>query len=369
MKGFSIDDESMSGINFVGTVVTPWHVIGIKSAISYLEDKGIQPNGIVFIQKHASSGFLVDEDSFSDIQNLKIVKTEFDIPSKNPILRLRRTIHYWKLRKQYLNARNDEALYVLNPWHINIEKTLDFFEYSKDVQNIVFDEGLATYMESDEYFGSDVKGLKKTLHRRRIKKSRLVEKQLKDLGKLEYFTLFDSENGTLKINENVAQYYRKTIEHNYHQKNRTSGIDFTGKVLINTQTYVDDDQISNDEEIAILRQIVEECRNHNVDVVLKPHPREKNVDRFKTLGVELIKDIDLSQEELLVESKPKAIIGFASTTLVTASVLFGIEAFSLNKLIKEDIGKVMRLDVERFNEIFSDYVHIVEQEELNSMLF
>lgn len=325
-------------------VITPWHAIGAKAILLYFREKGFEVDGTILIQKHAEAGHMVSSEEFQD-DDVNVIYTEFEMPPKNIFKRIKRESDIKKACKDYLDRETNFDSVIAAPWHVNKNKILQYSNEGKNYFSIVFDEGLATYINNDT--------------------SSLLsyEKSLKSNGKLEYFTLFSKSGESLEDNKEIQNLYADAIRINAERREELSTINLENSVVINTQTFVNDGQISEQEELRLLKLVTDECGKKDIKVYLKPHPRDDKLDRFKELNVELLSYTDVPQEEMFAKSAPRAVVGFTTTSLVTANKLFGIKSISLNKLVGEEVGSDMRRDMENFEKYFGDGVQIVESEE------
>jgi hypothetical protein len=102
----------------------------------------------------------------------------------------------------------------------------------------------------------------------------------------------------------------------------------------------------------------------SVNTVIKPHPREKFISRYQGHVDSVIDDLQYSLEMIfasLGREKPLLVVGNASTALVTAKVLFDIDAVSLINLIdRRKYAEVPNFEMERFEKMFGDYVFMPE---------
>lgn len=325
-------------------VITPWHAMGAKAILFYFREKGFDVDCTILIQKHAKAGYLVSSDDFAQ-DDVNVIYTKFEMPPKNIFKRLKRELDIKKTCKKYSKAEGEFGTIIATPWHINKNKILQYTKEGKKFFCMVFDEGLATYINND------TSPLNK------------YEDELKKNEMIEFFTLFTKNGEKLEDNVEVQSIYSDTIKIMAERKDELSTIDLDNSVVINTQTFVNDGQISEKEELRLLRIVVDECNKNGIKVFLKPHPRDDKLDRFKGLNVELISYDNISQEELLANSTPRAVVGFTTTSLVTAGKLFDIKSISLNKLISENVGSDMSRDIKNFNKYFNESVDIVNNRE------
>ena len=330
-------------VEIIIQVITPWHAIGAKAILSYFREKGFDVDGTILIQKHAKAGYMISSEDFEG-DDVNVVYTEFELPPNNIFKRAKREWGIRRACKNYLSSEYKVDTVVATPWHVNKNKIFRYQNDRKKFFCIVYDEGLATYINND------TSSLLK------------YEEELKNNNKIEYFTLFTKKEQKLEDNKEVQKLYSDTIKTMSERRNDFSPLNLNNSVVINTQTFVNDGQISKKEELRLLKLVVEECNRKDIKVFIKPHPRDDKLDRFKELNAELITLDNIPQEELFAQIKPRAVVGFTTTSLVTAVKLFGIKAISLNNLIRENTGLDMSRDIKNFNKYFNDDVNIVSSE-------
>ena len=105
----------------------------------------------------------------------------------------------------------------------------------------------------------------------------------------------------------------------------------------------------------------EKLKEEGYRIIIKPHPREKNIDKYIKLGCEVDIRNDVPLESILagLDVKPKCIVGITTTTLVTAKLFWNIPAISMAKLINRDsYGKEIVGEIDNFCKIFGTIIQI-----------
>ena len=98
-------------------------------------------------------------------------------------------------------------------------------------------------------------------------------------------------------------------------------------------------------------------RGDNVQLVVKPHPREKKLDRYANCKITVdSSNQGISQEILLASAKnqPLCIIGFCSTSLILANLYYNIPIICLGKLGAFEKIPGFGTDISNFIETFSE---------------
>jgi hypothetical protein len=176
---------------------------------------------------------------------------------------------------------------------------------------------------------------------------------LRNKQMLRYFHIFDKDNGNLIPNAEVCSAFAEAFR-KQPLRNKISSSLYQDAVVVNSQPFFE--ELNSTIDIQCYQQISIICNKLNIPFFLKPHPREKNLDRYRNNRIKLdVQNADVSQECIFAnsESKPKVIVGFFSTTLITSHLFWGIPAISLGKI--EDCQSLngYSTDLHRFMEIFS----------------
>ena len=172
-----------------------------------------------------------------------------------------------------------------------------------------------------------------------------------------YFSLFQKVNRELRPNSDAIPYYAESISKAGISFSSTELSNYAGAVVINTQPFEEYHQVLEDEDLRVFRKICAQCTKVGLRVVLKPHPREKNILRYQCLeNCWIDTNKERTQESILLnlETPPCCIIGYTSTTLVTCSLFANIPTASLVKC--SDVSKFIgnaKLDFAAFSRTFS----------------
>ena len=136
-------------IDFIATVITPWHLIGVEALMIKMKQEGIDLNSKIIVQKHQFSGYLLKEKDLHHI-DAEVVFEEHELLSNNAIMRTLLGIKQSSKIRKYIKTKNQNKLFLVNPWHINTEKITRFKREDNDIINIIIDEGLALYINDQE---------------------------------------------------------------------------------------------------------------------------------------------------------------------------------------------------------------------------
>ena len=365
---------STEKINFLAFPVTPWAAHGVDAYIKMLEERGVRLKGYICVIKHGQAGYLLGKEHFQNVnKNIKIVQLDesMHLSMKQKI---KGKIFIWfNLLKG--KKSDNEKLYVLNQGSPNFEWHFYCKQHCPEyfVESVVIDEGIGMYMRDAKAWLrenlSNARGVKAKLSAYLMFKisQPLFIKRLKKNDEISYFCLLNKDRDGLKKNAQVITLYKSVV----CLKNADllkSEIDlYRNAVLINTQPFYEYGQVSEDEDLKWINIICIISEKLGLRVVLKPHPREKNLDRYANLNncvIDLNKSI--SQETIIgnLPEKPLLIVGFSSTTLITESLFENINAISLVNCVdlKKFKGSILS-DFEGFKRTFDELVYIPSNEE------
>lgn len=321
--------------DYVAYVMTQWHLHSLEAVLSYLKEKnGCNLKGIILILKSPNAGYLIKVDYF-----LKKNENAFYFVNKKSVLMqlfdcINSLFVYCNLSNY--NKRN-EKFYFLRPNGYTYENLAFLYRGVKKQKIIVceLDEGIGTYIQDDkswlkttqkekksniEKFKSYIKYIESCI----LKKSKLKEKGLY----LDCRLLIKDNKGSYIPNNEIIKCYKQSIK-NYSKENQIDISRFNGNyVIINTQPNTKN----------YMNNIIE-CTNYlkekGYKIIIKPHPREiNNYDFLCDDKISVYKE-PFSQESILssINNKPRFIIGYYSTTLLTARIIYGIKTFSLDDMI------------------------------------
>lgn len=378
-----IDSESgiikMSIINYVAYLHGQLHLNSFRSFCIREEEKGNTMDGMVILYGSEDPPLINKDDlAFLPESNVIIRESDLNINQESDLAFVRiikgvldifEEIFFRVLLLQYLKKKRNSVRYVLLPIckAISAKKILQLCRENKDDVKIVFiEEGLGYYIRTEKRWNErgleNMHGISKYLRVFRGKMVSLVGykktiAKLKRQGKIEEFCFFTKENEELVKNESICNLFTKAFESKRVQCEIDENI-YYNKVLLNTQPFFE--EIKTDEDLRCYKIIKEICDRNGLVLVIKPHPRELNLSRYYELGIDVETEYaSYSQENILaaINRPPVCVLGFFSTTLVTANLFWNIPAVSLCDLIcKEKTGGYIE-DIDNFVRIFSNVVY------------
>lgn len=330
--------QRKKSINFIGLAITPWHILGIESTIDILLKDGINLQGDIFVYNHNNTGRCVNENSLKNIPS-SINITYDSFPKEN---NKRKLANFFGVIKYiFLDTRNSEPYYILCPakpswmWiDVVLEaygpKKIMFYIVDEGVGSLKFQTFKGLYESNfEEIYVSKIKRIKYAVQSFfELIFSKFFITILKKRGQYHDNELLIKNGNEVLVNKKVIHSYRNVLFNRakYIKKNAS----YHNSIVLNPQLLNDDNPTTE----ALYKQCIEVGKKNDVNVIIKPHPRDLNISRFETLGCFVEKRKDISQEEILasLEIKPMCIIGFDTTTLITSKILFDIPTISSAKI-------------------------------------
>ena len=326
-------------------------------------------DGCIYILKMNNEDYLIDEKDCGFAEGSRVIKT--DAPETFVLLSILRHILYHK--KFVRNQKQGESLVYLVPGNSVLDaKSLyeSQVETKTDNVRVVFlEEGIGDYIRADEKVPvrwlETVSPVKRLILRPltyiewKLGTNRMIA-ALDKLGQLERFYLFDRQpDGSYVPNATVCKafsdvFYRRADE------NRIE-VDYENTIIISTQPFMENMGCNID--LYIYSEIKRICEKKNIKLIVKPHPRERNLERYRNIGLYVDEETkSISQEILFASSdhKPVMITGFFSTSLIMANILFDIPAMGLGKMSDFiGLGK-FKDDIENFTRLFKNNLLLPE---------
>ncbi|MGN0600663.1 MAG: polysialyltransferase family glycosyltransferase [Oscillospiraceae bacterium] len=354
-------------LNVIAFIKSPWQLHGVNAFLYHLIELGVSPKGFVCIERNAQYGYVIDEEHrFLICDDLKFIKYDHFANKKTLTEKLQNSFNIWRACICENKETNGEKVYILQCLepNFNIYAFLTN-ELKRNASVVMIDEGIGSYMRSrKEMIDEALSYHRNTLKRLKIRYNHLVKKPIlfgamKKKGIVIDFQLFEKNENTVLKRSDVAKCYSAILNLTKENIPEEESELYNRAVVINTQPFFEMGQIKNDEDIMIIESISKICNSLNCKCVIKPHPREMRLDRYEAIqGIVIDLNKSISQETLFasIEAHPLMLIGFSSTTLVTAQTFFGIKTVSLSKMISENVGDRMKNDCLRFYSAFNSLV-------------
>lgn len=336
--------SSRADINFLAAAITPWHAVGVDAAILHLLDQGIPLKGYIMLVAHGITGAAIDENSFHMASNehsahIEIVQIA---PDRNHRSVKEKIFFKYQLYHYYLRSEKADKGKAPFYWVVPLQPSYELIPRmdqalpDKRIQIILVDEGSGSYtMTVWKWWRyccmeSGIRSTRNILLRNPFFLSRLTKRK-----QLQRYQLLNGKPGKYQINEKVAAYYRKIFAMEPFQEDYSV---YGESVLINTNMLQQIGALADNSEERIYREICERMEALGIPVVIKPHPREENQEKYQRFPGCFVESRRVVAQEVILSTLatlPYCVVGFSSTTLVTARALFGMEAISADLLLDE----------------------------------
>lgn len=336
---FSLSLQALEQPNFIAFVNGSFQAQGVNAFLLSRLEHGERMCGIVAFYE----GGMQNKNEISALPESQI---EFVYDYNQHPVQCLHPLQEWKREKE----KTEEPFYIMFMMKEHIDLSVLAWlraEYPKrPIVIVITTEGLASYVDNAlgqglfnawEKNGNIVRKWEAFFYgtANSIYKSAFVW-WLKRQGRLREFKLLSfSSNGMLTANGEVIQYFREAFEKSAKKKGIEVPFDYyENTVLFNTQPFVERQRCFEMDEL-VLAQACKTVKDLGFRAVLKPHPAEKSFLRYEKLGFEIDFISEVAQEYLLAAAscKPIAVVGFSSTTLLTANLFWGIPAISLANCI------------------------------------
>lgn len=353
--------------DFVAFMRTAWHSYGVAASLLKLsENEKLKGLVLLSIEDFENEKPLVNTDVFSVLKNVDCeigYKLPIDFPkSKAKLIK-------FKLApaKYYLNhSKGTRKIYVINPMNtakLFISKLKKAMPEAQII-SVVVDEGLGNYFRSTYNWAVEMyqsSKSKKAFIGSLIsnKANKAYVKSAEKRGELIDFNLLQSKSKGFAPNGDVPKYYCRVIENESIDSSCYS--EYENAVIISAQLYYETNQIKNDYDLQLYNQIINILGEKGIPTVFKPHPRDTHLERYNCLNCFVDTRNTVPQENIIcsLKSKPKAVLSFTSTGLVSAKLFFDVKTVSLNKCVPKDKLQSSLLDeFNGFNTKFGDIVDI-----------
>lgn len=357
---------SREDVNFLAGAITPWHAIGIDATILRLTEQGIILKGYIMLVAHNITGSAISEKNFHmatthAVPGIEVIQVVPDTFPKSVTEKVR--IKY-QLYGYYMRSVNGIKKKDFLYWAVPFQPSFDLIPRvnevlsHKQIQIILTDEGSGSYTMTVwkwwryHYMEGGIKATRNILLRNPFFLHRLAKR-----GQIQHYQLLTGRTGHFEINKSVGEYYRKIFAMEDFQEDYSV---YEGAVLINTNMLQQIGALADDSESRIYMEICKRLVKLGIKVVIKPHPREKDMEKYQNIpGCFLEKRKGTAQETILATlgRKPYCVIGFSSTTLVTSKALFGIETISADLLLDRNQMK-NKQSFDTFDTVFANLIHM-----------
>lgn len=347
-------------INYLAIITSSWHYLSVLSTIKWLKETRHIGKGIVLVCEHLTDGHIINEDLLRVGASVDMEVYDFKYSALATSAEVRR----------YLLNHNSFGIpfYIMKPVIPKLEFSVYLYNNNvrKNIVHITIEEGLATYMRDwkmwamEELREINFVNLWKEIKQRTWGKI-ISEKLLRMHNEFIENTLFLNMGGRWIQNRQAIDYLKSILEELKDHYDFTPYENYQNSIIICTQPYGEQKRILHNADIVVIRKLCEMAQENNQHVIIKPHPREKHLEKYQGFGVEIDMRNSVPLEFVLagIKIKPKFILGITTTTLVTGKLLWNIPCISLVNLISRvDCTKDFAGEANNFCRVFSDIVEI-----------
>jgi hypothetical protein len=359
-------NHQIPNTNYVAFISSVMHQISFNACYIQKREDGKLNNGVIVIYPSPTGEIIIHENNFVSLCP-NTMKVHYASNQKT-------NFNYLMDKGKITNYNSQEFYVFFTEWkliNINLIKQIECELPNCQVKIIILEEGIGTYIRNVYYYYQKVWHTKKGAKRYKELLGTFINysiqyqyvKTLKKQGRLLMYTLFLENKGKLILNNEVIPYYKRVFEKQSEKLIRLNRNYYENAFVINTQPLFEDENVMELDQ-TVWKELADLLRSKGFRVIIKPHPREKQISRYEMLGVEIDKYPSIAQETLLSEAniKPLAIFGFFSTVLLTAKLLWNIRTVSVSDCIeKERLPKFYQKDMINFNKKFGAYVEILNQ--------
>lgn len=373
---------------FVGNSVL--HIAALNAFLLMLRNEGVEPCGVIcnnipsdrVPQYDGQDVFAVDADKFVLLRN----EIDYHKSKQSMSARVKSSLRP-DLPKQACNIdvstsyknsffliATDEDYPPLELWNASSTQGLQ-------VRCILVEEGIGSYLSRES--ARRLFALKEASFAKRIK--RLAKERISALFRSHYRSALDSRcsierfsaydrspEGELIPNKEFIFWMKQSLQQ-YSSTKDIHPPDFSGMVVIvgtNFQELGDENL-----ECIFLERIARVIRACRLRPYLRPHPRSRNIERYKTAGIEVDKFGKVPFEAVLSasETMPVAMVGLGSSSQLLANTFWGIPCFNVASILideaknKGSMTQVMRAFGRRaiqFSGVFPGCMPLVDGDEM-----
>jgi hypothetical protein len=347
-------------VGFLACAMSPWHAMGVDAWVHSLRASGDRRRGVVILLPHVRDGLVIDEDSFPLCQADGAV----DFLSLDTLF-VRGGVRRWlevggaamRLLRLWLSrpgsratglpvlsvgTTRDTAAGVFMLAQIGCSSLLNKYR----IRLVVLDEGLASYRPHASR--SAEARLERTSSGRIARAGwldailysrwhRLHGSIARSYEIQERFAFRpEADTGTLRVNPEVAADYRMAALAGSEEDSPEHG----GRpcALVVTAPHSEVGAINSAADMAVLATVVDRLISAGFHVRIKPHPREAQ-DKYASLEAGRCGFCEIAPRQQAVERTfaymhgRGIVVGMNSTSLLTASLLYGLKAYSYGEAL------------------------------------
>lgn len=354
--------------DYIVMLLTPWHFFSFAAALDKVQnEKGISLHGVVLLIRNKNGSYALDESYFSDMEAECYYYTQY----RNPMQMLECEMRLTKYCLTYRGENKLTDFYVFSQMSSNflLMSLCDGIYKDRNVKSIICDEGVGSYLLDQNAVNKNIKNPEGSMLKQiKVNYESLflfpkVTKKLRKHNGVYDLMLLKEEEGILQRNDDLVGYFKKAIKRYSDDHSWNLSMISSQYVLINTQpldsTYCEDEKIIMD----MWAGVVEFYKSKGFEVWVKTHPREKNTDKYKKIGMNILECGDAAQEVLLLKMrKPAYLISIFSTTLITAKLLNDVDGVCLARIVSgmSGISQFFKNELREFEKKFAHLTRVIK---------
>lgn len=338
--------------------VTKWHLYGMLSYLVevYGEEKLEKFDIEVYSIRHSENGYLL---SSKDIPYRNMSFHYEDELSMDRKKILKNMSAFWGNSKK----RNPEVILMFAN-NILVRKMIAYVDKlgyaKKNLQVILVDDGIGSYLS--EKVWKKCEEAEGGIHLRNQMKS-LISNLLRVAVNAKEWHMLLIEDGHLKKLHTKG--YFTVIMHDVEKSARKQLIDFkeqykdTPVALFITQPWSENNQISVTEEKRIIDEVVLEL-SKSYCVIVKKHPRE-NKRKYDLKNVVVLGGEYPAEFYLCALKKNDIVIGFNSTALINAAVVFNLNTYTVSdRVVSGNKSNMMEIACKEFLKLTEKMISVFD---------
>lgn len=338
--------QNNPNIGYIARAVTPWHAIGVDSAVKFLQEKYNSIQGISLITPHSKTGFCCDESVFTNDSNYK-----FRInPYKHGLNKIKLFfLFYFFLLCNFIKSKKKDV-FIIGATPDPLLAILAFkYLPNRHIRFLLIDDGAAKYMGT-LHPKKPSKGI--INHLKYFHHAYMGNEFIKNHLDVDSLCFLKRSQDNWVKNDDILPYYRQTL--NKISQNVEIANLFSQKSFVICTTAWNREHIQNNEDLKQLKKVCSFLHNHGFNLLLKPHPRDTFFIHHKDeLHCTLLNAGSTAMEVICEKYRFQGIISFSSTILVTAKILFNIPTYEISDLLdRSSISSFYLNEIDSFKKTF-----------------
>ncbi|OQX80253.1 MAG: hypothetical protein B6D56_05525 [Candidatus Omnitrophica bacterium 4484_70.1] len=390
-------------IDFVAFAISHWHAVGVDSAVyNILKRKNKEPKGVIIICDHPKDGFIIKEKDFicksfaevefcflssnlNSLQNQRFIIFRIYKYFRKSINLLRVIIRAKKIDKNK-KWNNKKELIIISVRSPNIS-FLEIFK-NKYIENrykpvyFIIDEGFGTYVSKRAWkIVGELDNRKKLSYFNYLKniEDRIRKEIINNFFKKLVTKYIGLENRFLLSNRNDKLIPNLSIVNSYKNiflKRRIILLksdnfkNIFSSAIILTSPFSEYKLATLEYELKILNNVVNILIQKGYNIIIKPHPREFDgkyifiLKKYKSSRVKVTHK-DFPAEDLFCILNPLCVIGYTSTALITANIIFNLPVISVYRIFLNGndlkrISILKKTGMSEFKKLTEGMVHNID---------